>query len=41
MQTMEEVSESWIEVMTTNGNGPNELNSKELLRAIVVMMHAH
>jgi NifB/MoaA-like Fe-S oxidoreductase len=45
-RTMEQVSDSWIEVTTTNGNGPKELNLKEkLLKAqlgkIVVVMHAH
>jgi hypothetical protein len=43
---MEEVNEGWIEVMTTNKNGPNELNSKEIflnvqLSKIMVMMHSH
>jgi hypothetical protein len=44
--TMEEVSEGWVEMTTTNENGPKELNLKEkLLRVqlseIVVMMRAH
>jgi len=45
-QTMEEISEGWVEVMTTNENGPKELNFfKKLLKAqldeIVVLMHVH
>jgi len=45
-QTMEEVSEGWIEVMATNGNKSKDLNSeKKLLRVqsskIVVVMCAH
>jgi len=46
VQTMEKVHEGWVEVMTTNKNGPKELNSKtKLLKAesceIVVVMHTH
>jgi hypothetical protein len=45
-QMIEEVSEGWIEVMITNGNGPKEWNLKEKLLKdqlgkIVVVMHAH
>jgi hypothetical protein len=28
-QTMEEVNKGWVEVTTTNKNGPKELNSKK------------
>jgi hypothetical protein len=30
-QTMEEISEGWVEVMTTNENEPKELNLKKKL----------
>jgi hypothetical protein len=44
-QTMEEVSEDWVEVMTTNRNGPKGLNLKEKIlrvqlgKSVVVCMH--
>jgi hypothetical protein len=43
---MEEVNESWVQVMTTNENGPKELISKEIFlnvqsSEIVVVVRLH